>query len=470
MHLEERQNHRRNLILKARQHGITTFYAIDLLDEAIWIPGTSCAILSHERQANSKIFQIVKRAYENLPREIKPVAKYDTKTSLSFAYRCDGLQLDSSIYVDLKLRGGTVQKLHITESAYIKDRNELNAGSKQAVPKEGWITEETTANGFNEFFDFYTDADENPNPKELEYKTYFYGWHLNPEYSLVTESLNDKTDTEIELCNKYALTDGQIAWRRWKIKELFKEGGGFGLTGEQIFKQEYPISKSEAFQSGVGNVFNAEKLDSITPLPTVITGNELSKRGFVFWKDREEGKDYLIGVDPSDGQGSDFSVIDVWEKETLIQCAQFHGKVRPDELAEITKEAAEYFNKAFVGVENNMLTTILLLSKIYDNYFFTTRIDEKTAKRTKKLGWNTNTKTRDVMIDDFIQAFEEDSLTINSPITIREAKSFVKKDNGKREHADGKFDDALFAGFIALQMRKHWKPSPRVFQRKPAGF
>jgi len=160
-------------------------------------------------------------------------------------------------------------------------------------------------------------------------------------------------------------------------------------------------------------------------------------------------------------------VVDVWDRDSLHQVAQYYGKLRPDELAELTVEVGNYYNKAYTGVENNMLTTILFLSKIYDNYYFETKIDEKTFKKTKKLGWSTNIKTRDVMIDDFNIFFDEGHLTIRSRRTASEMKTFVKKDNGKREHADGKHDDALFGGFIAIQMRKFDRPKARVFENKP---
>ena len=76
-------------------------------------------------------------------------------------------------------------------------------------------------------------------------------------------------------------------------------------------------------------------------------------------------------------------------------------------------------------------------------------------RETKKLGWSTNVKTRDLMIDDYLVAFEEGSLTIHSPYSVDEMRTFVRKENGKREHATGKHDDALFAQMIALQMPGH---------------
>lgn len=426
----------------------------------------SCAILGHEREAVDMIFSIVKRAYINLPEQLKPVTKTDTVRMLQFTSMFNGTPLDNSIYVALKLRSGTVQKLHITESAYIQDRQELIAGSKQAVPITGSISEETTGNGFNAFYDSYTVAQHNTNPKELEYKAYFYAWHQNPEYTL-PGVLTDPTPTETELKQAHDLTDGQLIWRRWKMRDLTMAQKGLGLTGDQLFKQEYPSTPLEAFQSGAGHVFDPERLERTKPQPTIIDPTIQAPAGLLIWHYPQPGKKYVIGVDPSDGGGNDNGVIDVWDAEGIIQVAQFYGKLRPDELAEKTAEVATFYNQAFVGVENNMLSTILFLSKIYDHYYFENKIDEKTNKRTKKIGWNTNSKTRDVMIDDFMILFDEGNLTINSPHTLSDMHTFVRKDNGKREHADGKHDDALFAGMIAIQMRKFNRPTARAFETKP---
>lgn len=483
-HMAERGAHRYNRLVKARQHGITTFYCIDYLDEALWVPGMSCAIIAHERIAIEGIFQIVKRAYINLPDQLKPGVKTDTLNMYRFTQAFDGLPLDSSIYVALKLRSGTVQKLHVSEAAYIKDWGELVSGSKQAVPKTGSISEETTGNGYNDFYDNFMASYYNKTPGPMDYKAYFYAWFENPEYTL-PGSLNDeeKTAAEIELQTKYNVTDGQLLWRRWKMQDLKVASIGEGLTGEQLFKQEYPSTVQEAFQSGVGSVFDPERLDSMRlhmplqhpQIPVIDTVTEkqnkdlqtLVNTGVRFWYLPEAGQEYIIGVDPSDGEGADFSCIDVWQREPIRQVAQYYGKLRPDELAEHTKLMAEFYNRAYTGVENNMLTTILFLSKIYDNYYYETRIDEKTLKRTKKLGWNTNLKTRDVMIDEFVILFDEGNLEINSPVTLAEMRTFVKKVNGKREHADGKHDDALIGGMIAIQMRKMKPSGGRVFATNP---
>lgn len=501
-HLADRGAHRYNAILKARQHGITTLYCIDYLDEAMWVPGITSAILADERENTDKIFAIVKRAFTNIHDDLKPVTKYDTKRMYEFTKRYDGRVLDSSIYVSLKARAGTVQRMHITESSRIKDRQELNSGSKQAVPKNGFITEETTANGFDQFYDFYMNYHDKVDIGDTDYLTHFYGWQENPDYSLPGAIVEDeKTEYEKETQQKFSLSDNQLLWRRWKIDELKMAQVGVGLNAEQQFKQEYPMTVLEAFQGGSGNVFDPEKVDAVVPWEPIkkIEGSEkikgpnyfgldpdnrklvddrnshfvrLHAMGVWFWELPEHGAEYVVGVDPSDGIGADFSVVDVWKKEKTVdekipQVAQFYGKVRPDELSEIIADLARFYNDAFTGVENNMMSTILFLSKIYDNYYFTTEQDEKTFKRTKKLGWRTDTKSRNIMIDDFMILFDDGHLEIRSKLTLSEMKTFVKNDKGKREHSEGKHDDSLFAGFIAIQMRK-LKPKPgRVLEQKP---
>lgn len=481
-HLAERGSHRYNRILKSRQFGFTTLYSIDYLDEALWIPGMSCAILAHEQKYNEKIFSIVKRAFENLPDEIKPVTSTDTKYAYNFVSRFDGDPLDSSIYVATDVRSGTVQKLHITEAAWQKDPSRIDAGAKQAVPLTGSITEETTANGFNDFYDKYSlseSIEKSGMMSDFDYKTFFYAWWESPEYSLpgtmppiTPDDLLIYGDEAKERA-KYNLSDGQLLWRRWKINELrqSKKDEGVTLNGLQLFKQEYPGSRTEAFQSGAGNVFDVgdntgdavltkEEAEAQLTIDNIRNEEQIKKYhalialGFKFWKMPIPGRSYVIGVDPSDGLGGDNGAIDIWDKEGDEQVAQWHGSIRPDILADYAAQAGFFYNEAFIGVENNMLSCVLALSTIYTRYFTEVIIDKKTKERTKRLGFRTSTKTRAPMIDEFREDWEEGHLTIHSATTFSEMKTFVKKENEKLEHATGKNDDALFAGFIARQMKK----------------
>lgn len=488
-YIKDKRNHRYNLLLKARQFGFTTLHCIDYLDSALWVPGMTCAIIAHKQDALNEIFQIVKRAFEGLPDRLKPIVKTDTANMYRFVSRFDGLPLDSSIYVSLKIRSGTVQKLHISESAYIKDREELKSGSKEAVPKTGFITEETTGNGYEDFYDTYEYYDSKQEIGEYDYKTHFYPWLENPEYSLMG-IIEDYTPAEIKIkevaknIHNINVTDGQLLWRRWKMEQLRSNQLGVGLSGDQLFKQEYPLTKSESFQSASGNVYDGSIIDLIKPSQTInldtelikITPEQERKQELIkkiksyeswIWKLPIEGHEYVIGCDPSDGtQSGDNSSISIWDTESIEQVAQYYGKLRPDYLAQLCAQFGELYNNAYIGVENNMLSTILFLKEIYKNFHTTVKTDKRTQEVTKKLGWTTDSQSRDVMIDEHIRLWEDGNLKINSKISLMQMKTFVTKENGKREHAEGKNDDALIADMIALQMRKYNKPKVRTFVQK----
>jgi hypothetical protein len=471
-------------ILKYRQGGVTTLFCILYLDDALWTPGFSAAIIAHDRSTLDKIFMIVKRAYDNLPDSIKPYTRQDTLRSYRFEKTYDGQPLDSSIYVDMKIRGTTVQALHISERAYIEgDKSrELEAGSKQAVPSFGRITEESTANGFNEYYDAFTDEETDSLTPQLEYLNLFYAWHEDPQYRLPgapferTEEDN-KLDKQVFDAYGYHLDDEQIRWYNWKEKELVKAAresdDKVGLTGRQLMKQEYPSTMLEAFQSGQGNVFDSAILQTYTPAPfkEIIDSKEVPGQKIKVIHSPEPGKFYGLGCDPSDGSG-DPAGIAIWD-ENYRKVAEWHGLLRPDNLAKLVKEMAEMYNTAFAGVENNMLSTILFLSKIYNNYYSTVTVDERRQRRTKKMGWTTTGKSRDVMIDEFIMHFEEETLRDLTAQSLKEMQTFVITEGGKREHAVGKHDDMLFADFIACQMvkmKKQSKTQERVYAEKPAGF
>lgn len=471
-------------ILKYRQGGVTTLFAIVYLDDALWTPGFSAAIIAHDRPTIGKIFQIVKRAYENLPESIKPTTKQDTLYSYRFEHTFDGMILDSEIYVDMKLRGGTVQALHVSERAYIQGEKsqELEAGSKQAVPIHGRITEETTANGYDEFYDSFTEDYENPEPSELDYKAMFFAWHQDPEYSLPgTIETRSNTDNDLDdLVFKhyeYHLTDGQILWYNWKERDLIKAAreseDKVGLSGRQLMRQEYPSTWREAFQSGQGNVFDAVLLDSyVAAKPKRIIGSHTQPGEKIkILQEYDSARFYGLGCDPSDGQ-ADPAGIAIWDDQ-YQKVAEWSGLLRPDKLAELVKEMAELYGDAFAGVENNMLSTILFLSKTYRNYFSTVTVERAHNTRTKKIGWTTTGRSRDIMIDDFVMHFEEGTLQNLTEKSIKEMQTFVRKEGGKREHAVGKHDDMLFADMIAIQMIKNKdraKSKQVVFETKPEGF
>src|SRR5205823_106782 len=110
------------------------------------------AILAHEKQKVQVLFEIVKRAYVNMPDALKPRVSMDNINALYFP------DLDSKIYVTMDTRSEMVHNLHVSEVAFIKNAEDRMAATLESVPKGGTVTFESTANGTSGYFhDEYND-------------------------------------------------------------------------------------------------------------------------------------------------------------------------------------------------------------------------------------------------------------------------------------------------------------------------
>lgn len=90
--------------------------------------------------------------------------------------------------------------------------------------------------------------------------------------------------------------------------------------------------------------------------------------------------------------------------------------------------------------------------------------DKDQLKATPKLGWDTSTLTRPIMLAEWKQAFDNHLIQIYDEETIKQHKTFVVNSQGKPEAASGKHDDAVFACAVA------WQVYQRSLVVKPGEF
>jgi len=103
-----------NLILKGRQHGISTFICLLMLDSCLFTPNTHCGLIVATLADATKKLDKVRFAYEHLPSEIKAFVpiRADNATCLEWK---NGSRID----VGTSHRGGTLQILHVSEMGKI---------------------------------------------------------------------------------------------------------------------------------------------------------------------------------------------------------------------------------------------------------------------------------------------------------------------------------------------------------------
>jgi hypothetical protein len=430
---------KRRRILKARQMGVSTNELIKMLDFVLFNKNKTAVIIAHESDAIEKLFRIVRRAYEFIPENLKP----ELDRGQGSKYEMFFPKNNSRIYCDLESRGDTIHYLHVSEKAFIKELSRVYA-TTEAVPIDGVITEESTANGLNHFYDSWVDPESN-------YTNIFFPWFFHEEYKIDNHdlTLNKLTDDERKFI-KFAkerynidISLPQIDFRRFKQRELKK-----------VFPQEYSEDNMSCFLTSGGNPFDLaiiKKLydDAPDPIKTI--------NGLRIYKEREPNQVYVIGADTAEGIDGDNSAAHVFKVSTREQVASFHGKVKPSEFAEKLVEIAELYQSKYknegtfeplIGVErNNHGHAVLLKLEEYLHYpsIF------KMGKDQEKLGWITDKVTRPIMVDTFIEGVENGTIKLNDKQTLAECLTLVSN-NGKIEAETGKHDDLFIAACISIQL------------------
>ena len=184
------ERHNCEIILKARQLGVTTWFGIFLLDNVLWRNDKQAGILAHTFKDATDIFKDkLKFAFDNLHPNIRQLFRTvgDSSTELSFSH-------GSSIRVGTSLRSSTLQYLHISEFGKICARfpekaREVISGSLNTVHAGQHIFIESTAEGKDGAFASMWENAWNHHLSgkpygELDFKPFFFPWWKEPSYSL----------------------------------------------------------------------------------------------------------------------------------------------------------------------------------------------------------------------------------------------------------------------------------------------
>ena len=141
---------RRNIVLKARQMGLTTWAAARMFLKTITAPGTLTLEVAHTQEAAEEIFRIVHRFVDWLPEELR---EGPLRTSRANVRQIVFPEVDAQFRVvsagDRNAgRGLTVQGLHCSELArWPGDPAETLAGLRASMTPEAELILESTPEG-----------------------------------------------------------------------------------------------------------------------------------------------------------------------------------------------------------------------------------------------------------------------------------------------------------------------------------
>jgi len=181
--------------------------------------------------------------------------------------------------------------------------------------------------------------------------------------------------------------------------------------------------------------------------------------GLRIWRHPRRDESYVWGGDVAQGlEHGDNSVLEVLCLDDGFQVAEYQGKMEPAELGELAYMLGQYYNWAFGCFENNAdLTpqTVCAQQLKYPHYYYQQTIGTDGNPDTRKYGWNTNLRTRYIMINDMRQMLGDGSIRIRSLYLLDEMEIFARSPRGRYEAISGGHDDLVMAFAIAVQMLQH---------------
>lgn len=232
----------RLLILKSRQQGISTFWLLNFIDDALFYPDLNIGLMAQGKDEAKKLLRRVKLAWRCFDPAVKRILSLRLETDSA-----EGISFSngSTIYIAVSFRSATLQRLHVSELGKIANNSperarELKTGTLQAL-KAGMVGAiESTAEGDNMFRVMWDEAIACRGvyaPKD--WHPLFLSWMDDPD------CVSTHKEHEIESVRKY-LDNVSSEWG-----ELSVEQRNFWIMqkrelGEDVY-QEYPSTAEEAF-------------------------------------------------------------------------------------------------------------------------------------------------------------------------------------------------------------------------------
>ena len=311
--------------------------------------------------------------------------------------------------------------------------------------------------------------------KESQYKPFFFSWLDDKQ--LFAKDFEENSEIYKNRYGRYLTVDDldeeelalyykmhgefnpivlkKLMWRRMKMSNI----------GLEKFRQEYPSNAMESFIVSGNNIFDLEKiqirLSNLNNTPKLELPTTLSpivkkwKNGITIWKYPTKDIRYYAGVDTGEGIGSDNSVISVIDEEGY-QCFEFaSNKIKPYEFAELVRTVGLYYNTALLVIEklsagHTVVDKLYSSEKRYYNLYKYKSYDSK-GKMRKKPGFETSIKSRPIIINRFVEAFDKGEVCINSKGLLNEMKTFQLDNSGKFQAVKGAKDDRVLAFCMALE-------------------
>lgn len=305
----------------SRQSGKTTAISANILHYVIFNSEKTVALLANKGDTAREILGRIQLAYENLPTWLQQGVLKFNEGSLELENNSRIIATSTS---SSAIRGYAISFLYIDECAFIEGWTEFYKSVYPTISsgQQTKVVLVSTPNGLNFYYKLWSDA-----VKGIS------------DYIPIKVTWRDVPGRDEE-------------WRRQTIAN----------TSEEAFTQEHEAE----FIGSAGTLIDGWRLKELVEETPIKTSAHLKQ-----YKEAEEKHVYVLVADVSRGKGIDNSayiVVDISQLPYTVVATYYCDTIPPDEFSEYIFRASEYYNKAFVLVENNDAgcQTIQVLNDTYE--------------------------------------------------------------------------------------------------------
>ena len=415
--LEDFEDHRFNVILKARQLGISTITAAYVAWMMMFHREKNVLVIATKFNTAANLVKKVKAIIKNLPAWLRiSNVSIDNRTSFELS---NGSQIKASSTSGDAGRSEALSLLVIDEAAHVEGLEELWMGLYPTLSTGGRCIALSTPNGVgNWFHKIYTESENKAN----DFFATKLPWDVHPDRD---ENWFDKETRNMS--------------RREIAQEL---ECNFNMSGETVFSAEdletyYKLAKEPKYRTGFD-------------------------RNLWIWEERDPNGSYLVSADVARGDGKDFSVCQVFKLETMEVVAEYQGKCTPDVFSRVLFDVSKEYSDALLVVENNSVG-FAVLDKLkemnYPNLYHSVKsthefVEEYQADQMSNAvsGFSMTSKTRPLIVAKLEEFIRNKLIKIYSTRLLSEMKTFIWR-NGRAEAMRSYNDDLIIACAIGCWVR-----------------
>jgi hypothetical protein len=415
--LKDFNDYRFNVILKARQLGISTITAGYIVWMMLFHRDKAILVMATKFATAGNLVKKVKSIMRNLPEWLKVAnISVDNRTSFELS---NGSSIKAASTSGDAGRSEALSLLVLDEAAHIENLEELWTGLYPTLSTGGRCIALSTPNGVGNWF-HKTCMDSEVGINNFHLTT--LSWDVHPErneewYKKETRNMSKRQIAQELQCN-------------------------FNTSGETVIDPEC-----------------MEWLLSTTKEPKYRTGFD---RNFWIWEEFDASYNYLMVADVARGDGADYSTFHIIKLETLECIGEYQGKPTIDMYAGMLNQVGREYGDCMLVVENNNIGYSVLDKLIdygYPNLYHSIKstheyVEQHRAEISNSAvpGFTTTMKTRPLIVAKLEEFVRNKLITIYSSRTINEMKTFIWR-NGKPQAMKSYHDDLIMALAIACWVR-----------------